>query len=1108
MSQKQNIYDVSNYTDAELLQLLDVHSNVTDRELEGKILQNIYKYNAIGNEPAKKLADFFTEIYSRLFDVSDDENEDGVQEGFSLMQNASGGWDRTVDTNPLFNEEYNYLETNSIDKFGTNDSEAIVSRIPKNYNMASDNANIMKDTQQLNERSQYTIGKAPKKDEVSITKQVDYHKDNLNPILKQTIKRIISIDSQFRQKITNTTPSSTSFTFNLSEPLRDVVSLKLYSVQIPYTWYTINSNFGSNFFYIKGNTKGIEEQQYKIEIEAGNYSTQALIQQISDSLNAVINNYKNINFGNTKIEYLPNQVKTKFTLDIKDIYNQNMYSIHFPREISDFLGVKQLQVDSNISYRYTSCESVKSIYFNSSSAIIDGSGILDSSMIIYSYTGDKYSYNRIVQQININLPRFDSSNTYTEVADKINAILQQNEFLNVLDTETPKYSSCNIKQSYDSGYYMEINILFNKNTTRYQEGLRYAIDMPEISVGNVANKKILFKKGINECNIIYGDESITTTEYKLLNDYTYSLKFECIHPQYIDPSNDLIINFSTGDRVYTMPDLITKLNVDISNNTPSPFINSSQFYLSNPDETLNFKTNIIKNFNNTDYKIKSEYQFLRHNINNSDTNYINMDINNTDYISYNIINPNTNDNYTINGSAKLLIQNKLNTNISPSIEINLSTASNPPQNFTQFVEHIYGKIKNTPSFETSDMSGTNIIRIRIRHSLLTKHYKLHFLTTKSGDNNNYTNFWKNKLMFDSSYELSSEYNQTTNEKNIDSTLELPILLNLIDGSNNTFYIECKVFPGLIGSDAEKFEIKIDAKTQAENGTSYTQRQLIENINNKLLENPFLVNCKLNLTDSNYVNIPNNNYEQLYFNSTDIYTTFDIAFTKQYTTSDYKIVFYDPTNFVRCYVGYDTAKNATWDSTLGWLLGFRDNIEYIIDPNPDVLISNIAILTSDTCISVNIYNYFLIMLDDYTQNHINDGLVTISMADNMIDAPSTTSYSCDPVTGIKTVIPDGLTIKQAESASEKLKSKIMKKSYSTGPFVRDIFGLIPIKTTGMSAGQVYVEFGGTLQNQERTYFGPVNIHRMTIKLLTDRGDLVDLNNANWSFSFICETLYKQ
>jgi hypothetical protein len=31
--------------------------------------------------------------------------------------------------------------------------------------------------------------------------------------------------------------------------------------------------------------------------------------------------------------------------------------------------------------------------------------------------------------------------------------------------------------------------------------------------------------------------------------------------------------------------------------------------------------------------------------------------------------------------------------------------------------------------------------------------------------------------------------------------------------------------------------------------------------------------------------------------------------------------------------------------------------------------------------------------------------------------------------------------------------------------------------------------------------------MTVKLLGDRGNVVDLNGANWSFSLICEQLYK-
>jgi hypothetical protein len=153
-----------------------------------------------------------------------------------------------------------------------------------------------------------------------------------------------------------------------------------------------------------------------------------------------------------------------------------------------------------------------------------------------------------------------------------------------------------------------------------------------------------------------------------------------------------------------------------------------------------------------------------------------------------------------------------------------------------------------------------------------------------------------------------------------------------------------------------------------------------------------------------------------------------------------------------------------------------------------------------------------MLDDYVQNHLNDGLVTITSQETSID-PGPYVNVCDPVTGLTVARPADYAVKQYKAQelyafNQKVQSQIVKtKSYSSGPFVQDIFGIIPIKTSGMSIGSVYVEFGGSLQNQQRLYFGPVNIHRMTIKLLNDRGNMVDLNNANWSFSFICEQLYK-
>ena len=164
---------------------------------------------------------------------------------------------------------------------------------------------------------------------------------------------------------------------------------------------------------------------------------------------------------------------------------------------------------------------------------------------------------------------------------------------------------------------------------------------------------------------------------------------------------------------------------------------------------------------------------------------------------------------------------------------------------------------------------------------------------------------------------------------------------------------------------------------------------------------------------------------------------------------------------------------------------------------------------------------MICLDDYNQNHLNDGLITISNTDTSIPLPSYASranFTCDPITGEKIFNPPdtNLTENQIYAANEianaklntdSIGSSISTKSYGSGPFVKDVFGLVPIKTSGLANGSTYVEFGGTLQNQERSYFGPVNIQRMTVRLMNDRGELVDLNNANWSFSLICEQLNK-
>jgi hypothetical protein len=76
-----------------------------------------------------------------------------------------------------------------------------------------------------------------------------------------------------------------------------------------------------------------------------------------------------------------------------------------------------------------------------------------------------------------------------------------------------------------------------------------------------------------------------------------------------------------------------------------------------------------------------------------------------------------------------------------------------------------------------------------------------------------------------------------------------------------------------------------------------------------------------------------------------------------------------------------------------------------------------------------------------------------------------------------------------------------------PTNSDTFAMIPIKYGSMSTGQLYTEVSGQFQDNKRVYFGPVNIERMRIRLLDDRGNTIDLHGADWCVTIISENLYQ-
>ena len=111
--------------------------------------------------------------------------------------------------------------------------------------------------------------------------------------------------------------------------------------------------------------------------------------------------------------------------------------------------------------------------------------------------------------------------------------------------------------------------------------------------------------------------------------------------------------------------------------------------------------------------------------------------------------------------------------------------------------------------------------------------------------------------------------------------------------------------------------------------------------------------------------------------------------------------------------------------------------------------------------------------------------------------------------VKKSYPRKLTQAQIYAANEIVANrKASLNNRSTGPTASDIFAIIPlINITKQIRPDPYILIGTSLQEAQRTYFGPVSIERLRVRLLDDKGNLVNLNDNDWSFSMIVEQLYQ-
>jgi len=295
-------------------------------------------------------------------------------------------------------------------------------------------------------------------------------------------------------------------------------------------------------------------------------------------------------------------------------------------------------------------------------------------------------------------------------------------------------------------------------------------------------------------------------------------------------------------------------------------------------------------------------------------------------------------------------------------------------------------------------------------------------------------------------------------------------------------------------------------------------------------------------DSSMVEIPNGNYSVseliTEISNNSIFSTIPMNISNNSKTgkttitntdaSGHTITFYDPSGLLVCDTTCGNSRTTSkFNNNLGWILGFRGNINipqgeslygqlvYTLDasgnPPNDKIISESIIDTYGS-------KYLLLVLDDFNQNHLNKGLVGITPTQKNAEIPSywnadlacnTTMIDNPPkkIASYTQSAPRRLTQAQLYTLNQTTQARAKtNKTFLTSPTTTDVLALIPLRKHRIAFGDPIID-DFNLDDAERVYFGPVDLERMRVRLVDDKGNTVNLNGSNWSFTLTATSLYQ-
>lgn len=224
------------------------------------------------------------------------------------------------------------------------------------------------------------------------------------------------------------------------------------------------------------------------------------------------------------------------------------------------------------------------------------------------------------------------------------------------------------------------------------------------------------------------------------------------------------------------------------------------------------------------------------------------------------------------------------------------------------------------------------------------------------------------------------------------------------------------------------------------------------------------------------------------------------------------------------------QNIKIDNHFGTLFGFK-KISYTI---PDT-----ESITSEGFPNMIRTKYIIVEINDFNKNYVSNKLVHGRNRDDKASLPNyykgltamspttaitSVNYGCvddeekndgtvasnpKKIPLINKVFPRQLTNNQIYSMNQIIKSRVnnnnLKQEFEGAP---NTFAVVSLESISVvSFGDLIIYDDDSPDLNMRSFFGPVDIERMHVRLLDDNGQVLDLNGAEWSMTISVKHLYQ-